>query len=130
MNKKKIIAIIGVLIGITLIVSGIIFTNSSNDKEEKNNPNIEDNDSKKDDTSNNNDNGNDNKSEEYNEVYEMVVALYGGNGKTVELKEEAEKYIIYVKNSSGKVLNTFDMDKKTGVISEQPFEEVTSSSSN
>lgn len=117
MKNKKIISIIILLIGLILIGSGIFFINLKTDNDKENNDsNIKDNNASQDNSSNNSENA------EYNELYSTILSLYGGEGKSVELKEEDDKYIIYVKNENGELLNIFNMDKETGSISEQPFE--------
>ena len=55
----------------------------------------------------------------YEEVVIEMTYVYGGENKEVEVKEEKDKYIITVFDSvNDKKLNTFEMDKKTGVITE------------
>lgn len=67
---------------------------------------------------------------DYDSAYETAISLYGGEGKVIEVKEEQSKFIIYVKDNNGNIQNTFNMDRKTGVISEESNIKTFSTNSN
>lgn len=56
---------------------------------------------------------------DFDTVYGIAESLYGGNENVVEVVEEMDKFIIFVRNFEGYLLNTFNMDKETGTISEE-----------
>lgn len=130
MNKRKIISIVILVIGIILIVSGVIAIGFTDKEKPNDSPEINNNNSESDNSHSNNSNIIlDENGIDYDNAYAMAESLYGGNGNTVELKEEEDKFIIYVKNEKGIVLNTFNMDKVTGSISEEGYASSSSASS-
>lgn len=119
MSRKRVIAIVILILGVILISVGVYFIVNNNSD---NNENIDNN---SDNNINTDHSDNTEKPEiiiDCDSAYETAVSLYGGEGKTIEVKEESNKFIIYVKNSNGIIINTFNMDKKTGLISEEPQE--------
>jgi len=114
MNKKRTILVIILIIGVILSISGLfVISLNSNNNESSNNH----------DTNNNLNSRPEPEIEsevmDYDSAYNFASSLYSEEGKIVELKEEDDKFIIYVKNTTGDILNTFNMDKKTGIISEE-----------
>lgn len=55
---------------------------------------------------------------DYDSAYSLAVSLYGGENIIIEMTETENAYVVYVKGTDNSILNTFNMDKKTGVISE------------
>lgn len=133
MNKNKIISIIVLIFGIVLIGIGVFTSlNSSNEEKPDNNSNTNiNNDITNNDIINNEDVSDDEdifdieESLNYDSVYDMALSLYGGDGKVIEVEETDTEFVIYVKNTDGKIISILGMDKKTEIISEK---EVISSS--
>lgn len=113
MNKKKIIAIIILIIGVILIGCGIFFgvgkdtSNNKNNSSNKNKP--QDNEVKEPKE----------KPLSYEEAVEIIESLYAEEGYTLEVKEEESRFVINKKNDNGEITNTFYMDKQTGYFSEE-----------
>lgn len=119
MNKKRIISIVILVLGVIMISSGLIIT-SLNNKDKNPKPEsgeIEKPDEEIEEPSDEDDG----MSDEYREAYNTAVSLYQYGDNTVEVEEKEDKFVIYVKNPEGEIINTFNMDKKTGAISEEPI---------
>ena len=130
MKRKKVISVIMIIIGACLIVSGIFFsifndnkkanTNNENNNNQGtvNDPEVENNQ----EIDTNIGNVYEDVTVDYDTAYNIALSLYGEEGTIIELKEDSNKYTIYVKDTSGNIKNTFNMDKKTGAIEEEAKE--------
>ena len=113
-NKQRIISIVMLLISAGLIIFGITLLAGNNSNE---------NNSKLEILENNDAEPPLMEALDYNSAYDLAVSLYEYDGRIVELEEQEQDFVIYVKNSDGIVLNVFNINKETGDITEGTIED-------
>ena len=121
MNKNKIISVIILILGVSMIGFGLVIT-SLNDTHKNEDLKPESSGTEKPNEEKEESNKDENAIPlDYNEAYNIAVSLYQYGDNTVEVEEKEDRFVIYVKNTEGEVVNTFNMDKDTGTISEEPM---------
>jgi hypothetical protein len=119
-NKNTILTIV-LVVGIIMVVTGIIISNLANNTDVPKPLPGEIEEEQKEEVKEPDEQLHEQQPQTYDDVYDMAVSLYEYDGRTVQVEEKEDKFIIYVKNSNGDIINTFNMDKKTGVVSEEPI---------
>lgn len=109
MKNKKIITIILMILGIILIAFGIFLSISSN------------NEKKTDDETGSKTEEKEEEEEKYTKEYveNYANSMFGDSSRNVEVEEQENRYVIYVKDSnSDELIGRYYFDKDTGMLND------------